>query len=102
MQLSSPNKNRVRFVIEFTPSSIVAGNTGRIYIGRGFIPSATIGDPNQGDVLNSGSFIEESAAYVGDTMPFKGALWAIADAANQQITYDEEDASPSPTTATAA
>lgn len=91
VELSSPNANRNRFILEFTPSSIVPGNTGHIYLGRGFVPNAVIGDPNQGDILNAGAFVEESKAYDNDTLPFKGALWAVADASNQQVTYDEEN-----------
>ena len=99
--LSSANKNRRRFTLEFTPSSEIAGNTGSIYFGRGFVPNAVKGDPNQGDLMNAGSVIDESKAYEGDTLPYKGMLWAVADTADQQCTYDEEADAVSPTQATA-
>lgn len=97
LELSSPNVARLRWSLEFKPSSIVAGNTGLIYVGRGFVPNAVDGDPNCGDVLNAGSFIDEAAAFQGDTLPFKGAIWAVSDTANQECTYDEETvATPTP------
>lgn len=60
-------------------------------MGRGFIPNATVGDPNQGDVLNSGSSIEEKKQYAEDSLPFKGAIWIVSDTASQQITVDEQN-----------
>ncbi len=59
IQLLHPNANRLRWTITYTPSSIAAGNTGKLFVGRGFIPNASVGDANQGDVLNAGSSIEE-------------------------------------------
>ncbi|MGH7174805.1 MAG: hypothetical protein ACREGR_00400, partial [Minisyncoccia bacterium] len=88
--LSSPNARRRYWTLEFTPSSIVAGNTGHVFVGRGFVPTATIGDPNQGDVLNPGAAIDETPTYAGDPSVYKGEIWAVADAANQQCTYDEQ------------
>ena len=90
--LSNANATRLRWALEFTPSSIVAGNTGLIYIGRGFVPNAVVGDPNQGDVMNPGSAIEEVKAFAEDTRPYKGTIWAVANVINQQITYDEQNA----------
>lgn len=90
VELSSPNAQRNRWILEFTPTSIISGNTGRIFVGRGFIPTGVLNDPNQGDVLNAGAYINESKAFDADTLPFKGALWAISDTAGQVCTYDEE------------
>ena len=103
-QLSAPNATRKFWTLEFTPSSIVAGNTGHVFVGRGFIPSATIGSPDQGDVLNAGAAIVEDMNFNGDPGVYKGAIWAVADTVGQQCTYDEQraddsGASPSPTQA---
>lgn len=88
--LLNPNTKRVRWFIQFIPSSIVAGNTGHLFIGRGFIPNATISDPNQGEVLNAGSAIEEKAQYVNDPSVWLGIIWIVADAPGQQIIVDEQ------------
>lgn len=90
IQLLPPNANRARWTLEFTPSSIASGNTGHVFVGRGFIPNAVVGDPNQGDVLNAGSSIEEKLQYPNDPALWKGSVWIVADAASQQITYDEQ------------
>ena len=90
VQLFHPNANRLRWTLSFTPSSIAAGNTGLIFVGRGFIPNATVGDANQGDVLNAGASIEEKKQFDGDTLPYKGAIWIVANSASQQVTADEQ------------
>ncbi len=91
--LANAQKERVRWTIEFTPVGIVAGNTGHVFVGRGFPPNAVVGDPNQGDVLNPGASIEEKKQYADDSLPYKGVLWAVADAADQQCSFDETLAS---------
>lgn len=90
IQLLHPNAKRVRWTLTFTPASIAAGNTGKIFVGRGFVPNATVGDANQGDVLNSGSSIEEKKAFDTDSLPYKGAITVVSDTAAQQITVDEQ------------
>lgn len=89
--LLSSNAKRVRWTITFTPSSIVAGNTGLIFIGRGFTPNAVAGDANQGDVLNAGSSIEEKKQFEGDTLPYKGMIFIVSNTASQQVTVDEQN-----------
>lgn len=98
IQLLHPNINRIRWTVQYTPSSIASGNTGRIFIGRGFIPNATVGDSNQGDVLNAGAGIEEKKAYQTDTLPWKGNIWIVSDTASQQVTFDEQSEVPAPPT----
>lgn len=73
------------------PTGVAAGNTGKVFIGRGFIPNAVVGDPNQGEILIAGSVIDDEKGFVGDTKPYKGIIWAVADTANQECTFDEED-----------
>lgn len=85
-----PNAKRARWTVTFTPSSIAAGNTGKIFVGRGFTPNPTVGDPNQGDVLNSGSSIEEKAGYPGDPSVYTGTVTFVSDTDGQQITLDEQ------------
>lgn len=84
------NTKRVRWSLQFAPSSVNPTNTGFIFVGRGFIPNATIGDPNQGEVLNSGAYIEEKKQFAEDTLPYKGAIWAVSGTADQQVVIDEQ------------
>lgn len=71
-------------------TGIIAGNTGKIYIGRGFTPNAVDGDPNAGDILLQASAIEEKKNYENDVLPFKGMIFAVASAAGQVVTIDEQ------------
>lgn len=88
--IANPNPQRRRMDITFLPSAIESGNTGRIHIGKGFPPSATLGDANQGDIINAGSAITDAEAYKDDPTVFKGAWWARASASGQIIVVDEQ------------
>lgn len=89
MLIANPNINRHSIRITFLPSAIESGNTGRVHVGKGFPPSATLGSGNQGDPLNAASEISDVEAYPNDPTVFKGAWWAIATASDQVITVDE-------------
>ncbi len=89
--LLAGNAQRARWTIQYTPSSIAAGNNAIVFVGRGFTPVATVGDANQGDVLNPGAAIEEKKQYDGDTLPYKGPIYIVASGAGQQITVDEQN-----------
>ncbi len=84
------NPKRNKFLLEFTPSSIAAGNTGKIFVGRGFTPVPTVGDPNQGEVLNAGSEILETANYAGDPNVTQSSITIVSDTDGQQITIDDQ------------
>ena len=90
------NIKRVRWTLQFQPVQVNAADTGKVFIGRGFIPNATVGDPNQGEVLVAGASIEEKKQFPEDTLPYKGVIWAVADTENQMIIVDEtaEEAAP--------
>ncbi len=87
--IANPNKIRRSLTVNMLPTGTEAGNTGRVHIGKGFPPSATLGAPNQGDPLTAGTSVEDSESYKDDPSVFKGAWWATASAANQIITVDE-------------
>lgn len=83
------NANRAGLVISMPPTAVVSGNTGVVYIGKGFVPVATPGAPNSGDPLSQGSQLSEAPAFADDPSLFKGQLWAVADTAAQQLIVDE-------------
>ena len=87
--IANSSENRVSIAITMLPSSIEPGNTGRVHIGRGFPPSATLGDPNQGDILIQGQQIIEQEQFPNDPSVFKGQWWAIASIGNQVLVVDE-------------
>lgn len=90
--ISNVNAKRRSIVITFLPLAIEAGNVGRVHAGKGFPPSATVGDPNQGDPIVAGAQVLEQEAYPNDPSVFKGQWWATASQANQIITVDEVSA----------
>lgn len=87
--LADSNRNRSYISIIFLPTNIEAGNTGNLFVGKGFVPAATIGAPNQGDILQQAGELADTAKYKGDTSVFKGQYWAVASAAGQVVFVDE-------------
>lgn len=71
------------------PTNVEAGNTGNLFVGKGFTPVATVGSPSQGDILQQAGEIADSANYSGDTSVFKGQYWAVASNAGQVVFVDE-------------
>lgn len=77
-------------MIQFISTSIDAGNTGIVFIGRGQQPTANIASNNAGEMMTQGSAIEEVKSFDGDPRPFKGALWAVSDTASQEVEVQED------------
>lgn len=75
--------------ISMPPTSIVPANTGVVYIGKGFAPTAVVGSPVAGDPISQGSQFTETASFPNDPTVFNGQLWAVADTAGQIIVIDE-------------
>lgn len=69
-------------------TGIAAGNTGRVHIGRGFVPNSTVGDPNSGDILVQGSEMSESKSYPEENI-HQAEIWLVASAAAQQVSVEE-------------
>lgn len=69
-------------------TSLAPGNTGRVHIGRRVVPTATVGEPNAGDILVQGSEISESQSYPTEEI-FQGELWLVASAAGQVVQVEE-------------
>ena len=88
--LLNPNPKRRYFLIQFISTSIDAGNTGIVFIGRGQQPTAAIASENSGEMMTQGSAIEEIKSFEGDPRPFKGALWALSDTASQELEVQED------------
>ena len=84
------NAKRRYFLIQFISTSIDAGNTGIIFVGRGQQPTANINSNNAGEMMTQGSAIEEIKSFEGDPRPFKGALWAVSDTASQELEVQED------------
>ncbi len=89
IQVLQDNPARVGWQAIMPSTTIEAGNTGRVHLAKGFIPSTVVGAPDQGDILVAGTNIGEEKLYEEDTSVFKGSVWAVASAAGQRIWVDE-------------
>jgi hypothetical protein len=97
---NSPKRTYISIIL--LPTNIEAGNTGNVFIGKGFAPVNTIGSPMQGDIIQSAGGISDSAKYKGDTSVFKGQYWAVASVAGQVLMVDEASDVDTPSPVTSA
>ena len=88
--LLNPNSIRRKLAIQMQAADVDAGNTGRIHIGFGSQPVATVGHPDQGLILLQASSIEEPLSNLPLDKRYKQAVWATSSVANQSLTVDEE------------
>ncbi len=88
--LLNANPLRRRLFLQMQPINVDATNDERIHIGKGFQPSSSVGNPNQGEVLLPGSAIEEMKGFEGDIRPYKGPIWATSSKQNQTMIVEEE------------
>jgi len=72
-------------------SSDFAGNTGRVHVAKGFVPSSVLGAPDQGDFIKQTEEVAERERFPDDPTVYKGDVWVIASAASQTVLFEEED-----------
>lgn len=94
--IANENKFRNSWNVEMLPTSVESGNTGRVHVGRGHIPTTVVGDPSQGTVLQQSDLVGDEARYAGDTSVFKGKIWAVGSAASQVVDFIETQDMPAP------
>lgn len=87
--LLNSNPNRTFWSVTFLPTDIETGNTGRVHIGKGYQPVATVGSPAQGEILLQGGETGDEAKFENDTSVFKGAVWATASTSGQIVEVNE-------------
>jgi len=83
------NSKRDGWRVSMYSTTLVAANTGFVFVGRNIVPVTTVGDPNSGDVLFQGTQLVESKAYETDEV-FGGDIWLVASAAGQIVSVEEE------------
>ncbi len=82
------NPDRYAWRVTMKSTVLVAGNTGKVAVGRTFVPTITQGQPNSGDPMVQGSEIKEQKAFMEDNV-FTGNLWVISDTAAQELSVEE-------------
>ncbi len=71
------------------PSSIIAGNTGKIYVKRGSAPKADDASNTWDHLLNSGASVGDNTGDQQPKCPWLDDVWAISDTADQVCTLEE-------------
>lgn len=88
-QLLPPNSKRIGWEFQFIPSSILATNTGIVFLSVDKIPKADTAGENNEAILNAGAAVSRKLADGDPPAEVQGAVWAIADTADQQATLKE-------------
>ncbi|MDD5431011.1 MAG: hypothetical protein PHP03_02190 [Candidatus Pacebacteria bacterium] len=89
VQLAWANPKRKFWSVEFIPASVIAGNTGLIYLKRGSAPSADINSNSWDTVLKAGDQEADNKDGAQPECPYKGAVYAVSDTADQIINLQE-------------
>lgn|SRR3990167_5050708 len=90
-QIMWRNPNRRKWEIQFIPSSIIAGNTGKIYIKRGSAPKADDNSNTWDHVLIGGASVGDNISDQQKKSPWLDDVWAISDTADQICTLEEQN-----------
>lgn len=83
------NAGRIAWRVTMPSSGIIAGNTGRVHVGRGLPPSTDLTSPITGDMVVQGGEVRETKQFKEDRV-FNGDLWLIASAAGQVVIVEED------------
>ncbi len=89
VQAMGDNDGRRAWTVIMPATSIVAGNTGRVHVGLGFIPSTVVSSPAQGFALVAGEQIGDEMIFEGDISVYRGSVWLVASVAGQVVWIDE-------------
>ncbi len=84
------NLFRTAWSITMPSTTKIAGNTGRVHVGKGAVPNTTLSDPAMGIILIGGENVTEKEAFPGDPNVFKGTIWVVASVAAQIIEVEED------------
>ena len=82
-QVLAPNMKRTKWEIEFLPSSIIAGNTGLVYMGIGSPPGNTLTKISYDAVMNAGASNQRNSKDGHSDLEVKSAIWLQSDTADQ-------------------
>ncbi len=89
-QILRPNPKRIKWEVQFVPSSIIAGNTGLVFISRGG-PAGGVADLATADeTLNAGASTTENLKDGSSEERVKDEVWAVSDTAGQIINVSED------------
>lgn len=90
-QIAWYNLKRRMWELQFLPASIIATNTGKIYIKRGSAPKADDNSNTWDYLLNAGASVGDNVDNQQKESPWKGDVWVISDTADQVCTIEESN-----------
>jgi len=83
------NTKRRSWWLQFLPSTVVAANSGNIFVARGKQPDIVLTEANYDEVgvpgWTTGDNIDKTLA----TCPFKGQVWMRSDTGDEVCIYEE-------------
>lgn len=88
--LLNENAKRTKLTIQMHPFDVNNTNDGRIHIGFGFQPVATVGHGAQGEVLIGSATIAQPSTDAPLASKYKKAVWATSSKTGQTIEVEEE------------
>lgn len=89
VQLIKPNKKRTAWEIQFVPSSIIATNTGLVFVQVGDPPGNATESNQYDEVLNAGASVKRSLRDGDSAYLVQSAVWLRSDTANQIVIIKE-------------
>jgi len=89
-QVLAPNGRRTKWEIEFIPSSVIAGNTGLVYMAIGNPPGNALTKNSYDAVMNAGSSNQRNTKDGHSALEVQSAIWLQADTAGQVCLIRED------------
>lgn len=90
VQVLAPNTRRTKWEVEFLPSSVVAGNTGLVFLGIGNPPGNSLTKTTHDAVMNAGASNEKNTKDGHSNLEVQSAIWLQSDTADQVVMVRED------------
>lgn len=90
IQVLAPNTRRTKWEVEFVPSSVIAGNTGLVYLSIGNPPGNVITRTSFDAVMNPGASNQRNTKDGHSKLEVQSAIWIQSDTAGQVVLVRED------------
>lgn len=90
VQVLKPNSKRIKWEIQVLPSSIIAGNTGLVFVARGHAPGSVTALNTLDETLNAGASTTENLMDGSSKDRVQEEVWLISDTAGQIVNVSED------------
>lgn len=90
VQVLAPNTRRTKWEVEFLPSSVITGNTGRVFLGIGNPPGNSLTKTSYDAVMNAGASNKRNSKDGDSDLEVKSTIWLQSDTAGQVVLVRED------------